>query len=64
MHMAWFQWGGAATAAVLALLIGAPLRAQDSGVRPVAEELGQRTKPRPLPRARKRAGSATAPCAC
>ena len=45
MYMAWFQWGGAATAAVLALLIGAPLRAQDTGVRPVAEELGQRTKP-------------------
>jgi hypothetical protein len=45
MYMAWFQWGGAATAAILALLIGTPLRAQDSGVRPVAEELGQRTKP-------------------
>ena len=44
MYMAWFQWGGAATAAILALLIGTPLRAQDSGVRPVAEELGQRTK--------------------
>src|SRR3990170_2530861 len=43
MHMAWFQWGGAATAVVLALLTGAPLRAaDDSGVRPVAEELGQR----------------------
>ena len=43
MHMAWFQWGGAATAAVLALLTAAPLRAADeSGVRPVAEELGQR----------------------
>jgi hypothetical protein len=43
MHMAWFQWGGAATAAVLALLTAAPLRAaDDSGVRPVAEELGQR----------------------
>lgn len=45
MYMAWFQWGGATTAAILALLIGTPLRAQDSGVRPVAEELGQRTKP-------------------
>ena len=43
MHMAWFQWGGAATAAVLALLTAAPLRAaDDSGMRPVAEELGQR----------------------
>lgn len=43
MYMAWFQWGGAATAAVLALLTAAPLRAaDDSGVRPVAEELGQR----------------------
>src|SRR3990172_3456359 len=43
MHMAWFQWGGAATAAILALLTAAPLRAaDDSGVRPVAEELGQR----------------------
>ncbi|HEX9753809.1 MAG TPA: hypothetical protein VGA46_10255 [Methyloceanibacter sp.] len=41
--MAWFQWGGAATAAILALLTAAPLRAaDDSGVRPVAEELGQR----------------------
>ena len=46
MHSAWFQWGGAATAAVLALLTAAPLKAaDDSGVRPVAEELGQRTKP-------------------
>jgi len=43
MHMGWFQWGGAAAAVVLALLTGAPLRAaDDSGVRPVAEELGQR----------------------
>ena len=37
-----FQWGGAA-AALLALLTTAPLQAADnSGVRPVAEELGQR----------------------
>jgi hypothetical protein len=42
MQMAWFQWGGAATAAVLALLTGLPLRAAEDGVRPVAEELGQR----------------------
>ena len=41
MHMAWFQW--AATAAVLALLTAAPIRAaDDGGVRPVAEELGER----------------------
>ena len=40
------QWGGAAAAAVLVLLMGAPLRAaDDSGIRTVAEELGQRTKP-------------------
>jgi hypothetical protein len=43
MQVAWIQWGGTATAAVLALLLGEPLRAADqSGVRPVAEELGQR----------------------
>ena len=48
MHMAWFQRGGAATAAVLALLTAAPLRAaDDSGVRPVAEELGQRAAAAP-----------------
>jgi hypothetical protein len=55
MRMAWFQWGGAATAAVLALLIGAPLSAQD-GVRPVAEELGQRTKPAAAPDAANKGG--------
>ena len=50
MQRACVQWGGAAAAAVLALLIGAPLRAaDDSGVRPVAEELGQRTKPAGAP---------------
>ena len=50
MHSAWFQRGGAATAAVLTLLMGAPLRAaDDNGVRPVAEELGQRTKAAPAP---------------
>jgi hypothetical protein len=41
MQKAWVEWCGAATAAVLALLAGEPLKAQD-GVRPVAEELGQR----------------------
>jgi hypothetical protein len=56
MYMAWFQRGGAATAAVLALLIGGPLSAQDSGVRPVAEELGQRTKPAAAPEGEKKGG--------
>jgi hypothetical protein len=56
MHIAWFQRGGAATVAVLALLIGAPLKAQDSGVRPVAEELGQRTKPAAAPDAANKGG--------
>ncbi|MGA7458253.1 MAG: hypothetical protein WBW51_13170 [Methyloceanibacter sp.] len=42
MQNALFQWGGA-TAALLALLTTAPLQAADnSGVRPVADELGQR----------------------
>jgi hypothetical protein len=50
MQRACVQWGGAAAAAVLALLMGAPLRAaDDNGVRPVAEELGQRTKPEAAP---------------
>ena len=48
MHMAWFQWGGAATAAVLALLTAAPIEAADeSGMRPVAEELGERAAAAP-----------------
>ena len=43
MQIAWIQWGAAATAAVLTLLLGEPLQAADqSGIRPVAEELGQR----------------------
>src|SRR6185437_14511423 len=42
MQKVLFQWGGAA-AALLALLTTAPLQAADnSGVRPVADELGQR----------------------
>jgi hypothetical protein len=46
MQVAWNQWGGAVAAAVLALLAASPLRAaDDNGVRTVAEELGQRTKP-------------------
>ena len=57
MSLAWFQWGGAATAAVLALLIGLPVKAaEDNGVRPVAEELGQRTKPVAAPESQKRGG--------
>jgi hypothetical protein len=43
MQMAWFQWSGVAAAAVLTLLTGEPLQAADgTGMRPVAEELGQR----------------------
>jgi hypothetical protein len=57
MHRAWIQWGGAAAAAVLALLAGMPLRAADSnGVRPVAEELGQRTKPAAAPGGEQKGG--------
>ncbi len=57
MNRAWFQWGGAATAAVLALLMGAPLMAaENSGVRPVAEELGQRTKPDATPESQNKGG--------
>jgi hypothetical protein len=57
MHMAWFQWGGAATAAVLALLTWAPLRAaDDDGVRTVADELAQRTKPEAVPEGQPKSG--------
>jgi hypothetical protein len=56
MYMAWFQRGGGATAAILALLIGTPLSAQDSAVRPVAEELGQRTKPAAAPEGASKGG--------
>ncbi len=46
MQRACVLWGGAAAAAVSMLLVAAPLHAADqSGMRPVAEELGQRTKP-------------------
>ncbi len=46
MRRALVQWGGLAAAVSLALLAAAPVSAADqSGVRPVAEELGQRTKP-------------------
>ena len=50
MQRACIQWGGAAAAAVFALLLATPLRAADnSAMRPVAEELGQRTKPAAAP---------------
>jgi hypothetical protein len=43
MRFAWLHLGAAATAGVLALLAGEPLNAADApGMRPVAEELGQR----------------------
>jgi hypothetical protein len=43
MHKALFQWGGVASAALLALLTAAPVKAAEAdGIRPVAEELGQR----------------------
>jgi hypothetical protein len=47
MKVAWIQWGGAAGAAVLTLLMGFPAGAVDngSGMRPVAvEELDKRSK--------------------
>jgi hypothetical protein len=44
MQLGRSEWGAAAITAILALLSGAPLHAAD-GVRPVAEELGERTKP-------------------
>ena len=57
MHRARFQWGGAATAAVLVLLVGAPLKAADErGVRTAAEELGQRTKPAAAPEGQQKCG--------
>ncbi len=46
MQKAWIQWAAAGATVLAALLLGAPLKAQDStGVRPVAEELDKRTKP-------------------
>ena len=57
MQRACIQWCGAAAAAVFALLMAAPLRAADnSGMRPVAEELGQRTKPAAAPEAEQKGG--------
>jgi hypothetical protein len=46
MQKAWIQWGVAGATAIVAVLLGAPLKAQDNaGIRPVAEELDKRTKP-------------------
>ena len=46
MRIAWIQWGSAVATAALALLLGGPLRAADeTGVRTVAEELGNRMVP-------------------
>ncbi len=57
MHRAWIGWSGAAAAAVLTLLAGTPLSAADgTGVRPVAEELGQRTKPAAAPGGEQKGG--------
>lgn len=43
MRRAWFRLGGAGAAAILALLANESLKAADqAGVKPVAEELGQR----------------------
>src|SRR5262245_27000220 len=43
MQSCCFHWGAITAAVVLALSVGTPLKAADSaGVRPVAEELGQR----------------------
>lgn len=44
MQLGRILWSAAACAAILALLDVAPARAAD-GIRPVAEELGERTKP-------------------
>ncbi|HZP09449.1 hypothetical protein [Methyloceanibacter sp.] len=57
MQRAWVQWGGAAAAAMFALLVAAPVEGADqSGVRPVAEELGQRTKPAAAPEGEQKSG--------
>ncbi len=46
MQKAWIQWAAAGATVLVAMLQGAPLKAQDNtGIRPVAEELDKRTKP-------------------
>lgn len=46
MQKAWIQWAAAGATVLVAVLQGAPLKAQDNaGIRPVAEELDKRTKP-------------------
>jgi hypothetical protein len=50
MRFAWMKWGVALTVAGLPILVSGPLEAQDqSGIRPVAEELGSRTKTQAAP---------------
>jgi hypothetical protein len=57
MRWASIQWCGAAAAAVCAVLSAVPLRAADTtGVSPVAEELGQRTKPAAVPESEQKGG--------
>lgn len=45
MASGWIRWSGVACAAGFALLQATALNAADNGVRTVAEELGERTKP-------------------
>jgi hypothetical protein len=57
MRRASIQWCGGAAAAVYVLLFAVPLRAADTtGVRPIAEELGQRTKPAAVPESEQKGG--------
>ena len=57
MRRASIQWCWAAAAAVCTLLVAVPLTAaENSGVRPVAEELGQRTKPAAAPESEQKGG--------
>ena len=57
MQKVLFQWGRA-PAALLALLTTAPLQAADnSGVRPVAEQLGQRAAATVTPEAQQKSGT-------
>jgi hypothetical protein len=57
MQRALVQWSGLAGAVALALFAASPVGAADqSGVRPVAEELGQRTKPAAAPEGEQKSG--------